>query len=63
VNDELNMALKHQSAVRDWYHRGFWKPMGDSLFYRHGVHLNADGMRKYWHRVQGAIRTGLKVLD
>jgi hypothetical protein len=64
VNDELNMALKHQSAVCDWYHRGgFWKPMGGSLFDGHGVHLNADGMRKYWRSVQGAIRTGLKVLE
>ena len=61
VNSSSGEALKGMYHFTYWrHHGGFWhaKP-GRSPYDRRGVHLNEDGMIKYWHSVKAAVKIAI----
>ena len=63
--DELNRSLmetfRDHNEVQYWRHRGgFWTR--DTVFNRHGVHVNEHGAERYWHSVRTAVIKGLRAV-
>jgi hypothetical protein len=59
VNLSLELAFRGNSKFLFWKHRGFWNSVRN--YYRpDNVHLNEDGMLKYWRSMHVAVRTAVR---